>query len=251
MYVEILANAQVSENPTKLKILKAPADFLLHSKFRINDILQWKDLDVVQKIASEIGCQVNIQYPNQKKQYPIPTVSEEIKDLIAGFPYDLKIKLNGLIYEQRLYVMALTHHEVAKNSDSAKLLKEAEYWLIEYCRNVIIKEEPKIQWLLDKADESCMREKLLDLIMSWTPDWEQILNARFGERFIVGNSEFEIIGYYRKSSGKDRKEVRVLCELVEILDLVPHQANIPTIVKNDLCVLGTFQVESLLKKRLG
>ncbi len=110
MYVEILANAEVQENATRLKIVKAPSDFLLNSKFRLQDILEWKDLDIVQEFASKIGYTVNIQYSNRENKYPIPAISEEMEHLIAEFPFDLKIKLNGMVFEQRLYAIAILNH---------------------------------------------------------------------------------------------------------------------------------------------
>ncbi len=86
--------------------------------------------------------------------------------------------------------------------------------------------------------------------MSWTPSWEQILNAQFGEKFIAGNNEFEIIGYYRESPGDDRAKVRVLCESTQVLTLVNND-DLPVFPQKELCILGTFQVESFLQRRLA
>ncbi len=155
--------------------------------------------------------------------------------------------MSGLVFEQRAYIISLTYHEVCQEKESNKLLLEAEYWLFEYAKNKIIPEKPQLKSWIEFADKPYMREKLIQFLMSWTPKWDTILNSHFGHKFIAGNNELEIIGFYQEPSDKTRKGVRVLCEVCESLNKDP---NLPVFPKGDICLLGTFQIESLIGERL-
>ncbi|NEU71719.1 hypothetical protein PI95_003740 [Hassallia byssoidea VB512170] len=248
MYVELLVDS--SQSPSRFQILHAPTYLLLETNLKLGDFVEYSRIDYIINYATNQGYEIKISYPENQtdKKYPLPAISDELTDLMIDYPSDLKMRTNGMVFEQRAYLMAKVHHEVCQNIESRKLLKEAEYWLVNYAREVIANQCEYLPDILSKLDHSTIRSMALDTLMVWQPNWKKAISQYAGERFEAGNNEFEIINYYYDYNKKGREGVMVLCRVTKTLD---KYSEFPILPLNQNCTLGTYQVENALNQRLA
>lgn len=247
MHVELLADS--SQNPKRFKILHAPTYLLLETNLNIGDFVEHSSIDFIINHAVNLGYEVKISHPTvqDNEKYPLPQVSDELADLMINYPSDLKLRTNGMVFEQRAYLMSRVYHEVCQNIESKTLLKEAEYWLINYARDVIAKECNYLPDILTKLDNPVVRSMTIDTLMIWQPDWKRAISEYTGSRFEAGNNEFEVIGYYHNQEKKSREGIMILCRVTKTMNNYPE---FPTFPLNTNCTLGTYQVENALNQRL-
>ncbi|MFK0732233.1 MAG: hypothetical protein ACIWVG_13895 [Gloeotrichia echinulata HAB0833] len=248
MYIELLADS--SENPTRFQIIHAPTYLLIETNLQIGDFVEYNRIDFIINHAVSLGYQVKISHPisQDNDKYSIPKISDELADLMSNYPSDLKLRTNGMVFEQRAYLMSKVHYEVCQNLESKALLKEAEYWLINYAREVIAKQCHYLPDILLKLDNPVVRAMAIDTLMLWQPDWKKAISQYKGSRFEAGNNEFEVMSYYHNQEKKGREGVMVLCRVTKTMK---NYLEFPTFPFNTNCTLGTYQVENALNQRLA
>ena len=248
MYVELLADS--TQNPIKFQILHAPTGFLLETNLQIGDLIDSNCIDFIINHAGTLGYEVKIYCPKLKanEEYPLPKISDELADLIDSYPYDLAIRTNGMIFEQRAYIMARSIHETIQNLETKTLLIEAEYWLIQYAHEVIQNKCAYLKQILPHSNDISFRSKVLDMLMVWQPDWCEAVKKQTGKQFSLGNNEYQITDYYHDPNDGSRVGVRVLCKVVNCLEKNTKFTTYP--VGSD-CALGIHQVECALNQRLA
>jgi hypothetical protein len=248
MYVELLANS--SQNPNRFQILHAPTYLLIETNLKVGDFVESNSIDFIINHAVNLGYEVKISHPQNQadKIYPLPAISDELTNLMIDYPSNLKLRTNGMVFEQRAYIMAKVYDEVCQNIESNKLLKEAEYWLVNYAREIIVKECNYMPEILKKVDNSIIRAKAIDALMVWQPDWKKVLLQYQGVKFEAGNNEFEIRGYHYDKNKKGREGIMVLCKVTKTMN---KYSDFPIFPHNENCSLGTYQVEHALNKRLA
>ena len=165
MYVELLADSH--PNPKKFQIIHAPSFLLTETNFQIGDFVESNNIDFIINHAVNLGYQVKISHPEtqQYNKYPLPKISDELADLIINYPSDLTLRTNGMVFEQRAYLMSKVYDEVCQNLESKALLREAEYWLINYAREVIAKQCHYLPDILIKLDNPTVRAMAIDTLM--------------------------------------------------------------------------------------
>jgi hypothetical protein len=183
-----------------------------------------------------------------EQKYPLPKISDELMDLIITYPSDLKMRTNGMVFEQRAYIMSKAHYQVCQNIESIRLLQEAEYWLLSYAREVIAKQWDALPDILKMVYQPVIRSRTIDTLMIWQPDWKWAISQHIGEKFEAGNNEFEIINYYYDYKKRGREGIMVLCKVIKTMNKYPEFSTFPL---NLSCTLGTYQVENALNKRLA
>lgn len=247
MYVELVPDNE--QSPQKFQIVQAPTYLLLETNYQLGDYIPASDIDLIVNHAVNLGYQVKIcPVPKQNVQYLLPAISKELHDLMIDYPSDLKLRTNGMVFEQCAYLMAKVFHEVCQNIESNKLIKEAEYWLVNYAREVITKECDYLPEILTKLDQPTVRSMAIDALMVWQPNWEKAISQHAGSKFEAGNNEFEIISHYQDYSKKGREGTMVLCKVTKIMDKYP---DFPIFPLHEICTLGTYQVENALNQRLA
>ncbi|MBX9253040.1 hypothetical protein H1Q63_03545 [Desmonostoc muscorum CCALA 125] len=248
MYIELLADS--SQNPKRFQILHAPTDILLETDFKLGDFVESNSIDFIINHAVNLGYEVKISHPKEQdnEKYTLPQISDELADLMIHYPSDLKLRTNGMVFEQRAYLMSKVYDEVCQNLESKALLKEAEYWLINYAREVIAKQCHYLPDILMKLDNPVVRAMAIDTLMLWQPDWKKAISQYVGSRFEAGNNEFEIINYYHNQEKKGRDGIMVLCKVTKTMN---NYLEFPTFPFNTNCTLGTYQVENALNQRLA
>ncbi|MBD2604091.1 hypothetical protein H6G81_06025 [Scytonema hofmannii FACHB-248] len=243
MYVELVPDCE--QSPQKFQIVHAPTYLLLDKNYQIGDCIPASDIHLIVEHAVNLGYQVKI-YPPIK--YPLPAISDELADLMTFYPSDLKMRLNGMVFEQRAYVMAKSHDEICLDRKSRTLLQEAEYWLINYAREVIAKRESCVSDILNYMDNTTFREKAINTLMSWQPNWEKAISLHAKSKFEAGNNEFEVISYHHLLNKKGREGTMVMCRVTKAINKFPE---FPTFPYDANCTLGTYQVENALSQRLA
>ncbi|ODH02361.1 hypothetical protein A4S05_24080 [Nostoc sp. KVJ20] len=248
MYIELLADS--SQNPKRFQILHAPTDILLETDFKLGDFVESNSIDFIINHAVNLGYEVKISHPKEQdnEKYTLPQISDELADLMINYPSDLKLRTNGMVFEQRAYLMSKVYDEVCQNLESKALLKEAEYWLINYAREVIAKQCHYLPDILIKLDNPVVRAMAIDTLMLWQPDWKNAISQYVGSRFEAGNNEFEVISYYHNQEKKGREGIMVLCKVTKTMN---NYLEFPTFPFNTNCTLGTYQVENALNQRLA
>ncbi|NMF65317.1 hypothetical protein DP113_33790 (plasmid) [Brasilonema octagenarum UFV-E1] len=248
MYVELVPDCE--QSPQKFQIVHAPTYLLLDTNYKLGDYIPASDIYLIVNHAVSLGYQVKI-CPNLKKEnipYPLPAISNELADLMIDYPSDLKMRTNGMVFEQRAYLMSKCHHEVCQDTESKTLLKEAEYWLVNYAREVITQECNYLPDILTKLDDPVVRSMAINTLMVWQPNWKKAISQHAGSKFEAGNNEFEVISYYHNQEKKGREGVMVLCRVTKNMNNYPE---FPTFPLNTNCTLGTYQVENALNRRLA
>ncbi|MFQ4143289.1 hypothetical protein [Chlorogloeopsis sp. ULAP02] len=243
MYVELVPDCEKA--PQNFQIIHAPTYLLTDTNYQLGDFIPASDIHLIINQSVKLGYQVKI-CPLIK--YPLPAISDELADLMTYYPSDLKMRLNGMVFEQRAYVMAKSHDEVCLNRESKAILQEAEYWLINYAREVIAKKEYCILNILAHIDKADFRQKAIDTLMCWQPDWKKAIYQFAGKRFEAGNNEFKIISYYYNQEKKGREGVMVLCTVTKTMNNFPE---FPIFPLDSNCTLGIYQVENALNQRLA
>jgi hypothetical protein len=248
MYIELLADS--NPNPKRFQIIHAPSYLLIETNFKIGDFVESNNIDLIINYAVNLGYQVKISHPEiqQYNEYPLPKISDELADLIINYPSDLKLRTNGMVFEQRAYLMSKVYDEVCQNLESKAFLREAEYWLINYAREVIAKQCHYLPDILIKLDNPTVRAMAIDTLMLWQPDWNKAISQYRGSRFEAGNNEFEVISYYHNQKKKGREGIMVLCKVTKTMN---NYLEFPTFPYNANCTLGTYQVENALNQRLA
>lgn len=188
----------------------------------------------------------------------IPSISENLVAMWETTPHDMKVKLNGFVPEQRIYILARGNYEIMRDNNDPDvfffrgLWQEAGDLLIAMGKEKILPTQPQLTDAFAMADNCMLRPKLIDTIMHWTPNWEQIINDLAGTTFDFGQNQFRVVGYYSMDGSSQRPAVRVLCEVVDFLTSNNPRFtsglqlfDIGTQVK-----LGTMGLEEVLERRI-
>jgi hypothetical protein len=188
----------------------------------------------------------------------IPGISENLVSMWRTTPHEVKVNLNGFVPEQRIYILAEGNYDIMRNNKDPDvflfkgLWEEAGNLLIAMGREKILPLYPQFSEAFGMADNCLLRPKLIEGIMKWNPNWEQIINNLAGTTFDFGQNKFKVLGYHSMDGSPQRPSVRALCEVVNFLDKSNSRFNsrlqlfdIGTQVK-----LGTIGLEEVLSCRI-
>ncbi len=181
-----------------------------------------------------------------------PKISNDLAKLVDGYPYKLKTRTNGMVFEQRLYLMARCFHETnlevpeeeqeTSTIESAQLLQEAEDLLLKYGKSILS------PFLVKNLYLEGVKKRAIQVLMVWKPDWQTIINNLAGTEFEMGRNRWNIVGYYHDENSKDRSGVRIHCRIIGFID---GSSNIPQMPLGGIYLLGTHQVEYGLQRKLA
>lgn len=248
MFVELLAD--FSQNPKRFQIIHAPTYLLLEANLKVGDFVESSRIDFIINHAVNLGYEVKISCPKVQttEEYPLPQISDELVDLINSYPHDLAIRMNGMVFEQRTYLMARSIHKTVQNQETKTLVLEAEYWLVQYAHQVIQNKCAYLRQVLSHCNDPMFRTKILDTLMVWQPNWHEAIKKHAGKQFSLGNNKYQISDYYHTVNDTSRMGVRVLCLVIDCQENNPNFTTYP--IGSD-CALGTYQVEYALNQRLA
>ena len=196
-----------------------------------------------------------MMHTQSEPQFPLPELSEDLQTFVDEFPYELYVKMNGMAIEQRIYCMTRVLLETEPSPfdicTRMLMLSQAEDLLLAWGAHIFRHNEAH-RTVMQSLHLPGIRDKLLDMLMHFTPDWEAIINKLAGDRFCMGNNRWLIIGFYAdpKDEAGDRHRVRVLCSSIEPEPGDVFESDAPKFELNQRTAFGIQQVESGLGRRL-
>lgn len=187
----------------------------------------------------------------------IPGISDELAYLWDETPYDMKCQSNGFVAEQRVFLIANTHYELARESKDPDVLLARKLWVdagdlvIELGRKKILPLKPEIApafHLLNQGSK-IIRPAMIDTFMAWSPDWETLINELRDTEFEFGQNRFRILGYI--GDGR-RASTRVECRPIGFLekDNPNYTPELQKFKLSDRIKISTLQLETVLGRRI-